>query len=95
MCFQQCLEARNAREQSSGDRCRRDDPARQIDIDDRGEKDRSHRQSNGLLAVLTPAASLLSPLALAAAATAVLMTVANWETLSLKDTRAELREIKE
>jgi hypothetical protein len=35
------------------------------------------------------------PLALAAAATAVLMTVATWETLSLKDTRAELREIKE
>ena len=34
-------------------------------------------------------------LALAAAATAVLMTVATWETLSLKDTRAELREIKE
>jgi low temperature requirement protein LtrA len=55
----------------------------------------SHLLGLGLLAVLTPAASLLSPLALAAAATAVLMTVATWETLSLKDTRAELREIKE
>jgi low temperature requirement protein LtrA len=55
----------------------------------------SHLLGLGLLAVLTPAASLLSPLALAAAATAVLMAVATWETLSLKDTRAELREIKE
>jgi low temperature requirement protein LtrA len=50
----------------------------------------SHLVGLGLLALLMPTATLLSPLALAAAATAILITVATWETLSLKATRANL-----
>jgi low temperature requirement protein LtrA len=52
----------------------------------------SHLVGIGVLALLAPGAIALSPLGVAAGATAVLVLVAVWETLSLRSIRAELRE---
>ena len=52
----------------------------------------SHLVGLGLFALLTPTSTILSPLTLSAAATAVLIVVATWETLSLKSTRAKTIE---
>jgi low temperature requirement protein LtrA len=51
----------------------------------------SHMAGLGLLAVAAPFATALTPLALSFAATAVLMLVAAWELLSLRETRQALK----
>ena len=45
----------------------------------------------GILALLAPFATALTPLALSLAATAVLVLVAGWELLSLRETRRALK----
>jgi low temperature requirement protein LtrA len=52
----------------------------------------SHLVGLACLALVAPAASILSPLALSAATTAVLVLVAAWETLSLRSLRAQIRK---
>jgi low temperature requirement protein LtrA len=52
----------------------------------------SHLVGLGLLALLTPISTALSPLILAAATTGVLATVATWETLSLRAARTRAVE---
>jgi low temperature requirement protein LtrA len=52
----------------------------------------SHFVGLGLLALLTPMSTTLSPIILYAATTTVLIVVATWETLSLSATRATLIE---
>jgi low temperature requirement protein LtrA len=51
----------------------------------------SHMAGLGLLALAAPFATALTPLALSLAATAVLVLVAGWELLSLRETRAALK----
>jgi low temperature requirement protein LtrA len=51
----------------------------------------SHMIGLGLLGLLAPFAHLLSPLQLSLAATAVLILVALWELVSLRETRAALK----
>jgi low temperature requirement protein LtrA len=51
----------------------------------------SHLVGLGLLVLLTPTSPVLSPLALAAATTIVLVVVATWETVSLRSTRHRIR----
>jgi len=50
----------------------------------------SHWIGLGLLAVLLPFGRLLPPLHLLSAATAILVLVAVWEAVSLRDTRRSL-----
>jgi low temperature requirement protein LtrA len=52
----------------------------------------SHLAGLGLLAAIAPFARGLSPLALSLAAAGVLVLVAAWEMLSLRDTRRALRD---
>jgi low temperature requirement protein LtrA len=51
----------------------------------------SHMAGLGILALVAPFAALLTPLALSLAATAVLVLVAGWELLSLRETRKALK----
>ncbi len=51
----------------------------------------SHMVGLGLLAALAPFAPALSPLALSVAATAILVLVAGWELVSLRETRTALK----
>jgi low temperature requirement protein LtrA len=51
----------------------------------------SHLVGLGLLVLLTPTSPVLSPLALAAATTIVLVVAATWETVSLRSTRHRIR----
>jgi low temperature requirement protein LtrA len=52
----------------------------------------SHLIGLGLLAAWLPFAAVLSPLVLSLAATAILVLVAGWETISLSETRAALKD---
>jgi low temperature requirement protein LtrA len=50
----------------------------------RGHLQPSHLAGIGLFVILTPFAHLLTPLALSAAATAIMLIVAAWEAISLR-----------
>lgn len=52
----------------------------------------SHLAGLGLLALILPFAAHLTPLVLSLAASAILVLVAGWETMSLRDTRQTLRD---